>query len=174
MNIIDQQGEKARALQLKTAAFVLFSMAVIIATVLGFQHIGGYIPCALCLEQRIPYYVGIPVVFLALVSAWVRWPENFTRGLLAIGFLTLCVTAIQGSYHSGVEWGWWQGPTECSAAVGGASNVTDLLAELATAKAPSCNDAAGRFLGLSFAGWNVVVALIVATIAFKGAFSRKK
>ncbi|MEE9314143.1 MAG: disulfide bond formation protein B [Rhizobiaceae bacterium] len=163
---------KFESLQFMIAALVLVSMVGIIAIVLGFQHIGGYIPCALCLEQRIPYYVGIPAVFLALISAWQQWPVQFTRGLLAIGFITLCVTAIQGSYHSGVEWGWWQGPTECSAAVGGTSSTTDLLADLASTKAPSCNDAAGRFLGLSFAGWNVVAALGLAAIAFKGAFGR--
>ncbi len=158
--------------QLKIAVIVLIGMLAIIASVLGFQHIGGYIPCALCLEQRIPYYVGMPIVLLAVVSSWQRWPMQFTKGLLALGFIALCITALQGAYHSGVEWGWWQGPTECSAAVGGTSSSDSLLADLASTKPPACNEAAGRFLGLSFAGWNVIVALFFAAIAYKGAFGK--
>ncbi len=173
----NQAGDDPRSAlentQLKIAAVVLLGMMAIIASVLAFQHIGGYIPCALCLEQRIPYYVGMPIVFLAIVSSWLRWPMKFTRGLLFLVFVALCVTALQGAYHSGIEWGWWQGPAACSAAVGGASSTESLLTQLATTRPPSCNEAAGRFLGLSFAGWNVVVALGLAVIAFKGAFGRE-
>ena len=41
-------------------------MAATVGTALGFQHIGGYIPCKLCLEQRMPYYVGVPLMALAV------------------------------------------------------------------------------------------------------------
>ena len=37
------------------AALTALGMAVTVGTALGFQHIGGYIPCKLCLEQRLPY-----------------------------------------------------------------------------------------------------------------------
>ena len=35
---------------------------------------------------------------------------------------------------------------------------------------PSCTEALWRFIGLSFAGWNVVVSLILAVIAGFGAW----
>jgi disulfide bond formation protein DsbB len=77
--------------------------------------------------------------------------------------------ALLGVQHAGVEWGWWAGPTDCGAVAEGiTTNANDLLGQLATTKPPSCNDAAGRFLGLSFAGWNVVVSVILAGIAFFG------
>ena len=44
-------------------------MAATVGTALGFQHLGGYIPCKLCLEQRTPYYVGVPLMALALCSS---------------------------------------------------------------------------------------------------------
>ena len=53
------------------------------------------------------------------------------------------------------------------------TNAGDLLGDLNAIKAPSCNDAALRVLGLSFAGWNVIASLILAAIAFKGARSAK-
>ncbi|RVD52538.1 disulfide bond formation protein B, partial [Mesorhizobium sp. M8A.F.Ca.ET.023.02.2.1] len=37
---------------------------------------------------------------------------------------------------------------------------------------PSCAKAALRILGLSLAGWNAIASLILAAIAFRGAFSR--
>ncbi|MBU2532498.1 MAG: disulfide bond formation protein B, partial [Alphaproteobacteria bacterium] len=57
-----------------------------IATILGafaFEHIGGYAPCPLCLQQRYAYYVGIPLLFLALVLL------SAGRRSIAVGLLFL-------------------------------------------------------------------------------------
>ena len=51
------------------ALLAFAGMIAVIATVLGFEHIGGYTPCKLCLGQREPYYMAIPVTGLAL-GAW--------------------------------------------------------------------------------------------------------
>ena len=40
------------------------AMAAVVGTALGFQYIGGYIPCELCLMQRQPYYYAIPIALL--------------------------------------------------------------------------------------------------------------
>jgi disulfide bond formation protein DsbB len=48
-----------------------------------------------------------------------------------------------------------------------------LLDALNSTVPPSCNAAALRVLGLSFAGWNVIASLILAAIAFIGARSNK-
>ncbi|WP_375198209.1 disulfide bond formation protein B, partial [Sphingobium sp.] len=37
---------------------------------------------------------------------------------------------------------------------------------------PSCTEAAGRFLGLSFAGWNVIASLALALVAFRAAWKK--
>ena len=37
---------------------------------------------------------------------------------------------------------------------------------------PSCDQAALRVLGLSFAGWNAIASLILAVVAFRGAFKK--
>ena len=152
------------------AALGALGMAVTVGTALGFQHIGGYIPCKLCLEQRIPYYVGIPVMLLALVSSALRLPPIVTRGLLLAGALLMTWGLWLGVFHSGVEWGFWPGPTDCgvvAAPEGGAGNLLDQLDAVIP---PSCDQAAGRFLGLSFAGWNVVASLALAAIGYVAAF----
>ena len=54
---------------LLTAAFLMLAMAATVGAALGFQHLGGYIPCKLCLAQRTPYYVGIPLMAVAVLAA---------------------------------------------------------------------------------------------------------
>src|SRR3954454_19975871 len=89
-------------------------MAVVVGTALGFQYIGGYIPCALCLMQRQPYYYGIPIAIVGTVMALIGLPNWMTRAvILAVGILML-VGAGMGVYHAGVEWHFWAGPATCS------------------------------------------------------------
>jgi disulfide bond formation protein DsbB len=156
-----------------TALVLAFAMAAVVGTALGFEHLGGYIPCKLCLTQRIPYYVGVPLMLFAALSAGLRWPATLTRGLLLLGGLLMVYSLFLGVQHSGVEWGWWAGPTDCGAvaapAEGGSGGVLDSIDAFVP---PSCDRAALRVLGLSFAGWNAVASLVLAALAFRGAFAR--
>ena len=150
-------------------------MIAIIGSALGFEHLGGYAPCALCLEQRVPYYWGIPFVVAGALALLVKAPPAFVRAMMAIGFFCLLATAAIGAYHAGVEWGFWPGPTSCTASITGtASDAGSLLQDLAVAKPPSCDAAAGRFLGISFAGWNVIAAFALACVTARAAFGQGK
>jgi disulfide bond formation protein DsbB len=151
------------------ALLLAAGMAVVILSALGFQHIGGYIPCALCLLQRWPYYIGIPVALLAALSSYLDMPPALTRGLLGLAGVILVVSAGMGVYHAGVEWRFWEGPASCSSAAAViATDTGGLLDDLKNQHGPSCTDATLRVLGLSFAGWNVVVSLVLAAIAVRG------
>lgn len=159
----------------KTSAVLLaLGMAATVGGALGFEHIGGYIPCALCLLQRDPYYYGIPVTVAAALSAAFGGPAWLTRGLLAVAGIMMLVGAGLGVYHAGVEWGFWEGPATCATTAQGVTqNAGDLLSDLNDKHGPSCTEASLRVLGLSFAGWNVIASVILAAIAFLGARSAK-
>ncbi|MDM9621539.1 disulfide bond formation protein B [Rhizobium sp. S96] len=145
------------------------AMAVVVGTALGFQYIGGYIPCALCLLQRQPYYYGIPVALLGAVASAVGLPNWIARAFLLAAGILMVVGAGMGVYHAGVEWQFWAGPATCSTTAGSMTqNAGDLLGELNSIKGPSCTDAALRVLGLSFAGWNVIASIVLAAFAFIG------
>ncbi|WP_275784604.1 disulfide bond formation protein B [Pararhizobium gei] len=149
---------------------VTLGMAVTIGGALAFEHLGGYIPCALCLMQRTPYYWGIPFGILAIVTCALKMPAWLTRLLLVIIGLLMLAGAGIGIYHAGVEWHFWAGPASCATTASGvSSNVGDLLGDLDSKHGPSCTDAALRVLGLSFAGWNVIASLVLAAIALRGA-----
>ncbi|MCY1743204.1 disulfide bond formation protein B [Ensifer sp. SL37] len=152
------------------AVIVTLGMAATVGGALGFEHVGGYIPCALCLLQRDPYYWGIPVGVLAIATSAFKLPAWTTRTLLLIVGILMLVGAGMGVYHSGAEWGFWEGPSTCATTAQGiSSNVGDLLGDLDSKHGPSCTEASLRVLGLSFAGWNVVASLILAAIALRGA-----
>lgn len=146
-------------LLLPSAAFALALCSI--AGAWGFELIGGYVPCKLCLLQRNPYYIGLPILFVLLIAAASGRDGRFVRaayGLVGLIFLISTGIAI---YQSGAEWGWWPGPTDC----GGGATLTsgmNLLQEMRSTHIVSCTEASLRVLGLSFAGWNAVVTAAVA------------
>jgi disulfide bond formation protein DsbB len=150
------------------AAALLAGCAGTVGTALVFQHGFGYIPCALCLEERIPYYVSVALAAAALFLSRAGASTGVVRGMLAAVGLAMLWSLGLAVYHAGVEWRWWAGPAGCAAA-GGADLTGDILATIDAVHPPACDQAAGRFLGLSFAGWNAVASVILAGVAFASA-----
>jgi disulfide bond formation protein DsbB len=152
---------------------LLLATAAILAA-LGFEYIGGYSPCPLCLEQRTAYYVGIPLAFLGLVllAAGRDGVAALAFLLLALGFL---YNAGLGVYHAGAEWKFWQGPQSCGGTLAPLSSGSGsgVLAELGRTRVLRCDEAPWRFAGLSFAGWNVVISVILLFAGLQAAFAAR-
>lgn len=145
----------------QVALAVTLAAAATIGGALIFEHVLGYVPCKLCLIQRNPYYIAIP---LGLVAALL--PQRWVRIGLWLLTLVFLVSVAMGAYHSGVEWGFFAGPSDCGGMAGaGAGNVGDFLNQLQNTRVVSCTEAAWRFLGLSLAGWNVLISLGLAAFA---------
>ena len=125
-----------------------------------FQYGFGLVPCKLCLLQRNPYYLAMPLG-LAAALAPARW-SRIALGLLVLVFV---VSAGLGIYHAGAEWGFWLGPNDCGGGVATAGSMSDFMQQLERTRIVSCTEAAWRFLGLSLAGWNVVISLGAAACA---------
>ncbi|WP_152045034.1 disulfide bond formation protein B [Aureimonas psammosilenae] len=159
--------------QVLGAALLFAGSAVTVGTALLFEHGFGYIPCALCLKERVPYYVAICISAAAFVLARHGASKGVVRMLLVLIGLVMLWSLYLGLFHAGVEWRWWAGPTDCAMA-GGADLTGDLLSTLDSVHPPACDQAAGRFLGLSFAGWNAVASLILACIAFFAALGGRR
>ncbi|WP_297323707.1 disulfide bond formation protein B [uncultured Bartonella sp.] len=158
-------------LQTVLALLMFLAMAVAILTALGFEHIGGYMPCKLCLEERIPYYIGIPLMLIAAILSMKQSSSVIVRALFIVTALLMLYNFGLSVYHAGAEYKFWSGPTDCSAAVTAiTTQASDLLANLNSKRPPACDTAAGYFLGLSFAGWNCVASLGFAILGFAGGF----
>lgn len=143
---------------------LLLASAAIIAA-LAFEHLGGYVPCPLCLEQRYAYYLGIPLTFAALVLIGAEQPR-LAALILGLAMLAFLANTALGVYHAGVEWRWWPGPDTCAGGLQPLSTgAGGLLGELARTRVIRCDEAPWRFAGLSFAGWNAVISLLLTMLA---------
>ncbi|MBB6261231.1 disulfide bond formation protein DsbB [Paenochrobactrum gallinarii] len=162
-------------IQTATAAILFIGMAGTVGTALAFEHWGGFMPCKLCLEQRTPYYIGIPLMAAALLFAKAKWSPVLTRVLLLIGALLMSYGLMLAIYHTGVELKYWPGPADCStASMSITTEAGSLLGNINKIRPPACDEAAGHFLGLSFPGWNILASVLFAAVGFYGAFSTRK
>lgn len=142
--------------------------ALMLGTVHALERFADLPPCALCLRQREIFWAAIAIAALAAGFAALKPRWRLARAfdaLLGASFLTGAAVAF---YHAGVEWDWWPGPPSCSQASGAIGNlrsedITQWLAD--PGRVVSCEDAPVRILGLSLAGWNGVVSLVLACLS---------
>jgi disulfide bond formation protein DsbB len=158
-----------RRTETMAALFVFLAGLATILAAWGFQVIGGFVPCALCLEQRWPYYIGLPLVLVSLVSGRMHGPPWLTRASLALGGAVFLYGAYLGLYHLGAEYAWWAGPVDCApGGVGMPTDAGNLLEQIENIRIVSCTEASWRFpaeWGLSFAGWNAVISVALGLTA---------
>ena len=148
----------------RVAAFLIAIVSA--ATLAGawfFQLVVGLSPCPLCLDQRIPYYVAVP---LAIVVALVAGKKPIARaGFLALA-LVLAIGCGLAVYHAGIEWKFWPGPQDCSGAVV-QLNSGSLLDQMNRTRVIRCDEAAWRLFGISLAGYNALIAAALALFALR-------
>lgn len=145
---------------------------LMLATAHAFQHFGNLPPCALCLRQREVYWGAITIGVIGLAAA--RFAPRLhipraTAALLAVAFLAGAGVAF---YHAGAEYKFWPGPASCQAAVTGTVDVPmdgDLLGSVQIL--PRCDEAPWSMFGISMAGYNGLISLILAAVSLTLAFA---
>ncbi|HVV40050.1 MAG TPA: disulfide bond formation protein B [Nitrobacter sp.] len=154
-----------------SASVAALAVAVIAAATLAgawfFQLVLDIVPCPLCLEQRYAYYLAVPLGLVVAFAAAKNAPRGAVLAGLALLALAVLANAGLGAYHAGVEWGFWQGPTDCTGPMLDLSKGS-LLDNLDKVKVVPCDKVQWRFLGLSLAGYNVLISLLMAAIAAWG------
>lgn len=154
------------------AAAIAVGASLTILGALFFQFVLGYQPCPLCLDQRIAYYVSIPLAIFVILG------ESFgaSRKVVVLAFAAIAVAMVfnagLGVYHSGIEWKLWAGPPDCSGPLDSLNAGGGLLSQLNTIHIARCDSAAWRFFGLSLAGYNVLISLLLAAVALWGLRAR--
>jgi disulfide bond formation protein DsbB len=160
------------------AAIAALAIAATAAATLAgawfFQLVLDIRPCPLCLEQRYAYYLALPLALVVAFAAARGAPRQVVLAGFAVLLLAALVNAWLGGYHAGVEWKFWQGPIDCSGPVVDLGSAGTLLQRLDTVKVIRCDEVQWRFLGLSLAGYNVLISLAMAAIAAWGMVSTKR
>lgn len=122
----------------------------------AFQHIGGMAPCALCIWQRYPHAVAVVIGLVALRFG--------TPALAWLGALAALTSGGIGVYHTGVERGWWDGPSTCSTGEISGLSTDELFDEIMNAPLVRCDEVPWDMLGLSMASWNAIASLVLALL----------
>lgn len=166
---------KVDTTQTRLSALLFVLMTATILTALGFQYIGHFLPCKLCLDERIAYYICIPLLALCFLLSYMQAPSALIRFIFILIFALTFYNFCLSIYHAGAEYKFWQGPNDCSTSnLIINNNAATLLSNLNNSRPVSCSDAPFYFLGLSMAGMNAIVSLFYAFFAFLGAFITKK
>jgi disulfide bond formation protein DsbB len=152
---------------LATISFVLGLLTI--AGAWGSQLFGGLVPCELCLEQRLPYYWGLPLLALLLIL-WPRLPRAVWYVGMVLVLLTFVWSIYLAGYHAGVEYGFWPGPTACTG-TGVDVSFSD-LSNLNAARVVPCDKIQFSLFGVTLAGANTLISaaivLMLGTALLKG------
>lgn len=140
--------------------------AALLAGALVFQAL-GYAPCELCLLQRWPH------VAAALIGGAI-WLVTDRPALRWLGVLAAAVATVLAVYHTGVEAGWWAGPSACSGGVGDIARLStqDLMARLSAAPVVRCDEPALRVFGVTMANANAAASAALTAIWWAAARRR--
>ena len=150
----------AELFTVRNAALLIASVSfAALAAAWAFQ-LAGYEPCELCLKERVPYYAAIPSGLLAAYLAD-RMPKAAALILAALSAAMLYDAGLS-AYHAGVEWHFWPGPEACTG--NGIKFTHSLSKKLLHNTGVRCDVAALRILGVSLAGYLVLLSLALAGI----------
>lgn len=126
------------------------------------EYVFGLYPCEMCWWQRWPHFAALGLVLLsALVPPKRLW--------IALAAVAILVSGGIGAFHAGVEYGWWEGITACTAMPSGAGDPLDAIMNAPLVR---CDEVAWSLFGISLAGWNFIVST-VGGIAILALLARK-
>ncbi|AHD00731.1 disulfide bond formation protein B [Leisingera methylohalidivorans] len=140
--------------------------AALLLGALGFQYIGEMAPCKLCYWQRYPHAAAAGIGVLALIIPGTLLPY--------LGALAALATAGVGAFHTGVERGWWEGPSTCTSGPIGGLSPDQLLDQIMAAPLVRCDEAPWEMLSLSMASWNAIASFGLALLWFAAANHARK
>ena len=146
--------------------FILFYSLLAIFFALYIEYILGYEACKLCLYQRIPFLVAIFVSFIGY---------NYSKNdkILILIIIIFSISFFISGYHYGIENNIFD---EFSGCVNNSLNITnkaELLKSLNN-KIPSCKDVIFKLFGISLAGINFLLSLLIVIYSLRTLFYEKK
>lgn len=143
-------------------ALALATPLALLAGAYASQYLGGLHPCEMCWWQRYPHMAAIPLALLAYATASTT---PMSRLMTALAAFAIAASGGIGLFHAGVEYGWWEGLTACSTAMG-AGNAADILDAIMAAPIARCDVAPWSLLGISLAGYNGLLSVGAALAIF--------
>ena len=139
--------------------FILFYSLLAIFFALYVEHVLEYKPCKLCLYQRIPYIVAIFISFVGY---------NYFKNdkILILIVMIFSISALISGYHYGIENNIFEEFSGCSNNTLGITNKSELLKSLNN-NVPSCKNVNFKLFGMSLAGINFLLSLLIIAYSLR-------
>tara|TARA_Y100001970_G_C14134765_1_gene803689 strand:+ start:102 stop:578 length:477 start_codon:yes stop_codon:yes gene_type:complete len=133
--------------------FILFYSLMAIFFALYIEHILEYKPCKLCLYQRVPYIIAIFISFIGY---------NYFKNnkILILIIIIFSASALISGYHYGIENNIFDEFSGCTSSSLEIIDKSKLLESLNN-NIISCKDANFKLLGISLAGINFILSLLI-------------
>ncbi len=150
----------------KPILVILLGSSAALTAAFMFEYIGNLRPCSLCIYQRIPHALIIILSLIWLINAQYR-KVNIVVGILSV--IILLGGATIAGFHVGVEEHLWEGTQECGNNLEGTS-VEAMRLKLLQEPIARCDEIVWSMLGISMAGYNVLLSIIMAALALGTTF----
>ncbi len=139
---------------------MMLASGAMLAAAHAFQRFGGLQPCPMCLDQRNWHWAVVGVALVALIAT--RVSSRVQRAAAIVLGLVLLGSAAQAFYHVAVEQHWVVG--YCDARV----DMDDIrpMDFDGAVSAPKCDEIAWQMFGISMAGYNAIISLLLALASF--------
>ena len=144
---------------------LIFSLSAILFA-LYIENILQYKACKLCLYQRIPY-------LLAIFVSFVGYNYSKNNKILILIIIIFSISFFISGYHYGIENNIFDEFSGCSNNSLNIINKAELLKSLNN-NIPSCKDVNFKLFGISLAGINFLLSLLIVIYSLRILFYEKK
>ena len=139
--------------------FILFYSLFAILFALYVEYILQYKPCKLCLYQRVPYIVAIFISF-------VGYSYFKNKKILILIVILFFISSLLSGYHYGIENNIFEEFSGCAANTLEIIDKTELLKSLSN-NVTSCKNVNFKLFGISLAGINFLISLLIVIFSLK-------
>jgi len=145
--------------------FILFYSLFAIFFVLYVEYILQYKPCKLCLYQRVPYIIAIFISFVGY---------NYFKNnkILILIVIIFSISALISGYHFGIENNIFEEFSGCTTKSLEITDKSELLKSL-NDNISNCKDVNYKLFGISLAGINLFLSLLIVFYSLKIFFYEK-
>jgi len=145
--------------------FILFYSLFAIFFALYVEYILQYKPCKLCLYQRVPYIIAIFISFVGY---------NYFKNnkILILIVIIFSISALISGYHFGIENNIFEEFSGCTTKSLEITDKSELLKSL-NDNISNCKDVNYKLFGISLAGINLFLSLLIVFYSLKLFFYEK-
>tara|TARA_B100001175_G_C19490288_1_gene632216 strand:- start:1055 stop:1531 length:477 start_codon:yes stop_codon:yes gene_type:complete len=139
--------------------FILFYSLFAIFFALYIEFVLGYKPCKLCLYQRVPYIIAIFISFIGY--------NYFTNDKILILIIAIfTISFFISGYHYGIENNIFEEFSGCTTKSLEIIDKSEILKSLNN-NITSCKDVSFKLFGISLAGINLLLSLLVIAYSIR-------